>query len=238
MEVATACRSALFLSLSALILSSCATARLEQSASYFTGSAVSEGNLAIGPIVQVGGDRIQRNQANILRNELRGAIGKKRDYIPVSILSGSDLISARGGTAESAVSSSVKNSAKSKGYRFLLVAELCGNDIHFDTGQSCDEETETIYDKCGNAIGERVVHITYTTTSRTIRNVVVRFKILDLQLGRTVWVNRGQTSNSSSNGAESCVCYPIAPPHPPAPRIDASMRPLAKAAARKLPRFK
>lgn len=218
-------------------LISCATARIEQADAHFTGTAIETERMAIGPVVQVGGEKIATHDAEIIRNELRSVIGKKRGYIRVQAVETPTLIRLDNGSAEKALSNSYRSSLLKKGIRFVLLTEVTGNRIGYDIDQSCEEETEEIYDKCGKLVGHRVIRRDFTTKSKTTRNIEARFKVFDLQVDRSVWVTRSDYCNTATNQLESCHCYPPAPPYPAPPRLAGMCHPLAKAAIRKLPRL-
>lgn len=218
-------------------LVSCATARIEQADAHFTGPAIETERMAIGPVVQVGGESIATHDAETIRNELGSAIAKKRGFIRVQAVETPTLIRLDNGSAERALSSSYRASLLKKGIRFVLLTEVTGNRIGYDIDQSCEEETEEVYDRCGKLLGHRVIRTDYTTRSKTTRNLEARFKVFDLQVDRSVWVTRSDYANTATNQLESCHCYPPAPPYPAPPRVAGMCHPLAKAAVRKLPRL-
>lgn len=221
---------------SALFLSSCATARVEISDQSFVPEKIGAHKLGIGPVVQVDGEPILGHQAEIFRNELRRAMSNKRSYIQVAGNIGPNLLGNPGGTAERAISSSLRSSAKSRGMRYLMVTEVSRNDISHDTDRSCEEETEKIYAECGKYIGTRVISTTYTSAAITQRTVAARFKVIDLYRGKTVWVSRSEMGTANRSENESCYRYPPTPSYPSAPRADNVVDKLSRAAVRKLPR--
>lgn len=218
-------------------LVSCATARIEQADAHFTGPAIETESMAIGPVVQVGRESIATHDAEIIRNELSSAIGRKRGYIRVRAVETPTLIRLDNGSAEKALSSSYRASLLKRGVRFVLLTEVTENRIGYDIDQTCEEETEEIFDRCGKVVGQRVIRTDFTTRSKTIRNLEARFKVFDLQVDRCVWVTRSDYCNTATNQLESCHCYPPAPPYPSPPRVAGMCHPLANAAVRKLPRL-
>lgn len=220
----------------AFFISSCATARVEMADAQFTKTAIAAEKTAVGPVVQIGGEPIRTHEAEAIRNQLVKAIGTKRNYIRVSSASGPNLIHRTGGTAESGITHSMRSAAKKNGVRYLLVTEITDNEVSRDIGQNCVDETEDIVDECGKVIGHRHISTTFTTTSQSTRKVAARFKMLDLEKGKTVWVSRSDSANTTSNSSDSCFSFPPPPPFPAPPKADGIGMTIARAAVRKLPR--
>ncbi|MDF1812131.1 MAG: hypothetical protein P1V20_07950 [Verrucomicrobiales bacterium] len=220
----------------AVFVSSCATAKVEMADAYFNGNTISGEKMAVGPVVQIGGEPLRSHEAEAMRNQLTRAITNKRNYITVSHFSGPNIIHRTGGIAEDGISHSIRSAAKQKGIRFLVLTEVTENCVSHDVDKTCEERTEDIVDDCGKIIGHRHQGSTYTTTSRSKRKVAARFKALDLESGKTVWVSRSDSSNTASCSSQSTCCYPTAPPFPAPPSADGIGMTIARAAVRKLPR--
>lgn len=220
----------------AFLLSSCATARVEKADATFTKMEIEGERLAIGPVVQIGGEPIRAHEAEAVRNQLQKAINTKRNYIRVGETGGANIIQRIGGTAESGITHSLRTATRNKGYRYLMLTELTDNCVSHRVDESCVEHIEDIVDEHGHVIGHQHNGSTFTTTSYSTRKIAARFKVLDLQSGKTVWVSRSNSSNSASNSSESCHCFPPAPPYPAPPKADGIAMTIARAAVRKLPR--
>lgn len=229
--------TALSLPLAVFFLSSCATAKIEHASQNFDVSALSGAErLAVGPVVQVGGEPVLNGHAHAIRTQINQSIGQKRKYISLTSNLGPDLIAPFSGSAENAIGGSLKSIAKSKGVRYLILTELNQNRVSFDIDRDCEEIEENLYDKDGKCIGKEVAGTTYETIAKTTRSLGARFKVLDLTTDQVVWVSRSNHSKTSSNRAESCFYYPPLPPYPEAPDASDVGVSMSRAAVRKLPR--
>jgi len=223
-----------------LLLTSCATtAQVEISDVAFTDTAIAAEKFAVGPVIQVGGEKISQTGAQMMRNDLRRIVGNKRDYIQMTSLGGiPEYIYSIGSTAERSLPSSVRSRARSNGVRYLLLTELTKNYTSNCIDKHCEDITEDICDCEGKVIGMRVIGTKYFTTSKSRRHAGARYKVLDLKFGKTVWVSRSDNSSSNSNCAESRCCYPPPLPYPCPPSVAQVVLHTSKAAVRKFPRKK
>jgi hypothetical protein len=220
----------------ALLLAGCATADVEMTDPSFTKSAMGSERMAIGPVVQINGEPLQPHEAEAIRHQLISAIEARRDFINVSLPHTANLISRLGGLGEEAITHSMRSSAKDKGIRYFLITEMTENIVDYTVGQHSEDLTENIVDKCGKVVGQRYLGTKFYATANATRKVAARFKVLDLNTSKTVWVTRSETSEAASCATESLFCFPPPPAYPLPPTVASLGMNLAKAAVKKLPK--
>lgn len=232
------------LAAAAISLLGCASARLDFMDPAQAAAGFRNGPIAIAGVVQSGSEESLSDwDRNTAPNELGELLGKKRRGFSVipwerfRDVAGrpNNRVSGNGNPLRNAFSSSQLSKARNLGATYALLVEVCENRTWKDVAESWDTDTTEIRDKDGNVISCYKTD-TFTTSSRSHRQVRARYFLYELRTGEKVWVTSSDHREVRTNSSCSSCGYPPPPPFPEPPSAADVMKDMSAAAIRKLPR--